>query len=85
METISIKTALKHIQWAEVKGFLLALAVVAFILFCAWLCYNYFFRDLDCLKDFGSQTEAQRVLEQDLTDPNGLDANHDGIACNALL
>ena len=39
--------------------------------------------DLDCI-DFATQEEAQAVLEEDLSDPNNLDPNGDGIAC-ALL
>jgi hypothetical protein len=40
-------------------------------------------RDLDCA-DFATQEEAQAVLETDLSDPNGLDADNDGIACEEL-
>lgn len=40
--------------------------------------------DLDCL-DFGSQTEAQATLDADANDPNDLDANGDGVACNELF
>jgi Staphylococcal nuclease homologue len=36
--------------------------------------------DLDC-DDFDSQVEAQAVLEADPSDPNGLDADSDGLAC----
>ena len=36
--------------------------------------------DLNC-QDFQSQAEAQSVLDANPTDPNGLDANHDGVAC----
>ena len=39
--------------------------------------------DLDCA-DFATQQEAQAVLERDLSDPNGLDADNDGIACEEL-
>jgi hypothetical protein len=39
--------------------------------------------DLDCV-DFATQEEAQAVLETDLSDPNGLDADNDGIACEEL-
>lgn len=39
--------------------------------------------DLDC-GDFRSQIEAQGVLLQDPSDPNGLDADNDGIACEEL-
>ena len=40
-------------------------------------------RDLDCA-DFRTQEEAQAELERDPTDPNGLDADSDGIACEHL-
>ena len=36
--------------------------------------------DLDC-DDFSSQAEAQQALRQDPSDPNGLDAEGDGVAC----
>jgi hypothetical protein len=36
--------------------------------------------DLDC-GDFGSQAEAQANLEANPSDPNGLDGNDDGVAC----
>jgi hypothetical protein len=39
--------------------------------------------DLDCT-DFANQEEAQAVLERDPGDPNGLDADNDGIACEEL-
>jgi len=39
--------------------------------------------DLDC-SDFASQEEAQTVLDQDKSDPNHLDADGDGIACESL-
>jgi len=39
--------------------------------------------DLDC-KDFATQEEAQAVLNEDSSDPNGLDADNDGVACEAL-
>jgi len=39
--------------------------------------------DLDCA-DFATQQEAQAELERDLSDPNGLDADKDGIACEEL-
>ncbi len=39
--------------------------------------------DLDC-SDFDTQPEAQAVLEQDPGDPNGLDGDNDGIACEDL-
>jgi endonuclease YncB( thermonuclease family) len=39
--------------------------------------------DLACA-DFATQREAQVVLERDPSDPNGLDADNDGIACEEL-
>src|SRR5215211_2532999 len=36
--------------------------------------------DLDCA-DFATQQEAQAQLERDPSDPNNLDANGDGVAC----
>jgi hypothetical protein len=39
--------------------------------------------DLDCA-DFASQAEAQAVLGEDASDPNGLDADGDGVACESL-
>jgi hypothetical protein len=39
--------------------------------------------DLDC-SDFESQEEAQAVLEEDSSDPNGLDEDSDGEACEDL-
>ena len=38
--------------------------------------------DLDC-SDFGSQAEAQAALDADPSDPNGLDAEGDGQACES--
>ncbi|MCW2677503.1 MAG: uncharacterized protein JWR70_2543 [Modestobacter sp.] len=39
--------------------------------------------DLNC-SDFTTQAEAQAVLDQDRSDPNGLDRDKDGIACETL-
>jgi len=39
--------------------------------------------DLDCAS-FATHEEAQRVLEQDLSDPNYLDGDGDGVACEEL-
>src|SRR5918995_6367752 len=39
--------------------------------------------DLDCA-NFATQEEAQTVLERNPSDPNGLDADNDGIACEEL-
>jgi len=41
-------------------------------------------QNLDCV-DFSSQGEAQVSLDADLSDPNGLDRDNDGIACESLL
>jgi micrococcal nuclease len=41
------------------------------------------FSDRDC-SDFDSQSEAQEVLEDDPNDPNGLDGDYDGQACEEL-
>ena len=38
--------------------------------------------DLDC-KDFPSQAAAQAELRRDPSDPHGLDADRDGIACES--
>ena len=38
--------------------------------------------DLDC-GNFTSQADAQRVLEQNPSDPNRLDADSDGVACGS--
>jgi hypothetical protein len=39
--------------------------------------------DLDCA-DFATQEEAQAVLDGDPSDPNGLDGEGDGVACESL-
>ena len=39
--------------------------------------------DLDC-GDFTSRAQAQRVLDRDHSDPNRLDADHDGVACESF-
>ncbi|MGW5362400.1 excalibur calcium-binding domain-containing protein [Actinopolymorpha pittospori] len=39
--------------------------------------------DYNC-GDFQTQEEAQRVYDQDPSDPNGLDQDNDGIACEDL-
>ena len=39
--------------------------------------------DLDCA-DFAFQEDAQAVLDADPSDPNGLDGDNDGIACEDL-
>jgi hypothetical protein len=39
--------------------------------------------DLNC-DDFSTQQEAQAVYDKDRSDPNGLDRDNDGIACETL-
>ena len=39
--------------------------------------------DLDC-SDFGTREQAQQVLDDDPSDPNDLDGNSDGEACESL-
>ncbi len=41
-------------------------------------------QDLDCA-DFATQPAAQAVYNRDRSDPNGLDRDNDGIACETLL
>ncbi|WP_231873127.1 MULTISPECIES: excalibur calcium-binding domain-containing protein [Kitasatospora] len=40
--------------------------------------------DVKNCSDFKTQPEAQAVLDADRSDPNNLDADHDGIACENL-
>ena len=40
-------------------------------------------QDLDCT-NFQTQAEAQAVYNQNPSDPNGLDRDKDGVACEAL-
>ena len=40
-------------------------------------------QDLDC-PDFSTQAEAQAVYDRDPSDPNNLDADNDGTACESL-
>lgn len=40
--------------------------------------------ELNC-EDFASQAEAQAVLDADMTDPNELDVDADGVACNEVI
>ncbi len=40
--------------------------------------------DLNCLRDFKYQEDAQAVLDQNPSDPHNLDDDNDGIACEAL-
>ncbi len=40
-------------------------------------------QDTDC-SDYATQGQAQAVYDQDPSDPNGLDENGDGVACESL-
>ena len=40
-------------------------------------------QDLNC-SNFQTQQQAQRVLDRDPSDPNGLDRNKNGVACESL-
>ena len=40
-------------------------------------------QDLDCA-NFQTQAQAQAVYDQNPSDPNGLDRDKDGVACEAL-
>jgi hypothetical protein len=40
--------------------------------------------DLDCI-DFATQAEAQAAYAADPSDPNGLDADNDGVACETTV
>jgi hypothetical protein len=57
-----------------------AAAVVLFAGLTIPMTGSAFAADLDC-KDFSSQAAAQANLTANPSDPNGLDANHNGIAC----
>src|SRR4051794_23823799 len=41
-------------------------------------------QDLDCRTNFQFQEDAQAVLDQDPSDPNGLDRGKNGVACQDL-
>lgn len=45
-----------------------------------WLKAESNWGDKDC-KDFKSQEQAQKALNRDPDDPNGLDKDKDGLAC----
>ena len=59
------------------------LSLLAMLLMLAFSPTAWAQTDLDC-EDFATQEEAQAVLDQDPSDPNMLDADNDGIACEAL-
>ena len=60
-----------------------AAAVVLAVAMCFLLTGVALAQDLDCA-DFQTQAQAQAVYAQNPSDPNGLDQDKDGIACEAL-
>lgn len=62
-------------------GILIAVIVLVFLM--GWGAGADSERDLDCVQ-FRYQEQAQAVLDRDPSDPNKLDRDHDGIACEAL-
>ncbi len=67
------------------KGFSAALLVATGMMFCAGLltAAPSEAQDLNC-SDFRFQEDAQDELESDRSDPNNLDNDNDGIACETL-
>ena len=65
------------------RRLLLLVATVAMALFVASPMALAQTDDLDCA-DFTSQADAQAELRADPTDPNGLDAEDDGVACETF-
>ena len=67
----------------ELSAALLALAALVFYTVLLSVQPSIAQQDLDC-SDFRYQEDAQEELEQDPSDPNGLDRDNDGIACETL-
>ena len=65
------------------RRLLLLLATMAMVMWVAAPVALAQTDDLDCA-DFATQEEAQANLDADPSDPNGLDADGDGVACEAL-
>ncbi|MBM7599036.1 cobalamin biosynthesis protein CobT [Virgibacillus halotolerans] len=66
------------------KGTRLTLAVLLSVLFMFGTAQSVFAADnLNC-SDFDTQPEAQAHLDADPSDPDGLDRDNDGIACENL-
>lgn len=69
------------------KGLSVVLLLVAGLVFCAVLLGSLAERseaqDLNC-SNFDTQQEAQVELEANPSDPNGLDGDDDGVACESL-
>lgn len=68
-------------RWVLLVG---AAFVVSGMLTAAWLAPSVQAQDVDNCDDFTYQEEAQAVYDEDPSDPNGLDAADDGIACEDL-
>ncbi len=64
-----------------VRTFLIVLALAAGLVATAQMASA---QDIYNCDDFTYQEEAQDVLDADPSDPNGLDGDNDGIACEAL-
>lgn len=61
----------------------LARVVIALIAAFAFTPAVFAQQDLDC-KDFATRQAAQAVYNQNTSDPNDLDRDNDGIACESL-
>ncbi len=68
----------------ELGAILLAAAALAFYMILLAASPSEARRDLDC-SDFRSQSDAQAVLDRNPRDPNNLDPDNDGVACEKLL
>ncbi len=68
----------------ELGAILLAAAALAFYMILLAASPSEAQRDLDC-SDFRSQKAAQAVLDRNPRDPNNLDPDNDGVACERLL
>ncbi len=67
----------------ELGAILLAAAALAFYMILLAASPSEARRDLDC-SDFRSQKAAQAVLDRNPRDPNNLDPDNDGVACEKL-
>ncbi len=72
--------ALNHVVRVGAKGVAAGVAAVALLMLNPSPAGA---KDLNC-SDFTYQHEAQAVLDQDPSDPNGLDADGNGIVCESL-
>ena len=65
-------------------GLWVAFLLTGMLVFSAFLVAPALAQDTRNCDDFTFQEEAQAVLDQDPDDPNGLDSDNDGIACEDL-